>query len=360
VPVLQTTSPSPGSPIDTALGRREVLTLRPPSRARGTHWVRVHRAAMACRFEITLSDLDYRHVSSAHEALAEADRLESAWTLFRDSSDLMALNRRAGFEAVHVDAELFTLLCRCRDLHAATEAAFDVTSTPLSQCWGFLRRQGRVPSFQEIVKALELAGMDGIELDQTASTVKFRRPGMAINLGSIGKGFAVAAIAARLRARGVRHALVSAGASSIVALGGRGSGWSIDLHSRQAQRGRLARLWLRDGAMGTSGAGEQFVEVDGTRHGHVLDPRTGWPARGVLSATVVTTDGATADALATAFLIGGADLARRYCQTHPETLVLLTPDDASERPIRIGHYAGAQVEGPVCDVAVAQAREERL
>ncbi len=127
----------------------------------------------------------------------------------------------------------------------------------------------------------------------------------------------------------------------------------IDLHSRQLSAGRagesgrapLARLLLRHGAVGTSGTGEQFVEIDGRRYGHLLDPRTGWPAAsGLLSASVVTRDAATADALATAFFVGGFGLADQYCATHPDTLALLTPDDGSERPRIFGRYPGAQVE----------------
>ena len=261
---------------------------------------------MACRFEVTLSDLDRRHVAAALDALGDANRLEGAWTLFRPSSLLVAINQTAASQAVAIDEELFDLLSRCVALHADTDGAFDITTTPLSRCWGFLRREGRLPTGDEIAAALARVDMRGLELDATARTVRFARPGLELNLGSVGKGFAVGAIAARLRTAGIRHALVSAGSSSIAALGGRGRGWSIDLRSRQARHRRLARVWLRDGAMGTSGAGEQFIEVDGRRYGHVIDPRTGWPATGVLSATVITADGATADALATAFFIGGA------------------------------------------------------
>jgi thiamine biosynthesis lipoprotein len=96
--------------------------------------------------------------------------------------------------------------------------------------------------------------------------------------------------------------------------------------------------------MGTSGAGEQFFEVNGKRYGHVIDPRTGWPAEGALSVSVLTTDAATADALSTAFFVGGADLARVYCTTHPDVLVVFTPDDRERRTVLIGDFAGADVE----------------
>jgi thiamine biosynthesis lipoprotein len=146
-----------------------------------------------------------------------------------------------------------------------------------------------------------------------------------------------------LTRRGVSNALLSAGSSSILAVGGGAHGWTIDLRSRRTDR-RLARVHLRNGAIGTSGAGEQFVDVGGTRYGHVLDPRTGWPASGVLSASVIAPDPSVADALSTAFLVGGAELAARYCARYSNTLVVLTPDDGSEQPTVIGTYTGTTLE----------------
>jgi FAD:protein FMN transferase len=101
---------------------------------------------------------------------------------------------------------------------------------------------------------------------------------------------------------------------------------------------------LCSGALGTSGAGEQFFEIDGKRYGHVIDPRTGWPASAALSVSVITKDAACADALSTAFFVGGLDLARRYCRTREDVLVVFTPNDAPPTPIVIGGYAGTVVE----------------
>jgi thiamine biosynthesis lipoprotein len=325
-----------------SLNRRELLTGR--RRVESPFWVRVHRLAMACRFEVMLPGEDVAHVPAANDALTEAGRLDALLSVFRDTSELSLVNRCAAREPVHVSAELFGLLQQCRDLHRATGGAFDVTTTPLSRCWGFIRREGRVPTATEIDDARAVVDMSSVELDESTRTVRFHRAGMELNLGSIGKGYAVQCIASALLRRGVRRALVSAGASSASVLGGRGEGWPIDVISRRAAHRRLARLRLRHGAMGTSGAGEQYIDAQGTRYGHVLDPRTGWPSQGILSVTVVTADGAAADALATAFLVGGRDLVQRYCDAHPETLALLTPEDGSERPIVIGRYDGAIVE----------------
>jgi thiamine biosynthesis lipoprotein len=238
---------------------------------------------------------------------------------------------------------LFELLTQCAALHAATGGAFDVTCTPLSRCWGFLQREGRVPEPAAIAAARAAVGMGHVRLDAGARTIRFAKAGVELNLGAIGKGFALDRMGVVLRANGSARALLSAGRSSVLALGGRGRGWPVDLRPRLASR-RVGRLWLRNAAVGTSGAGEQFVEVDGHRYGHVLDPRTGHPAEGVLGASVITKDAATADALSTAFLIGGPALARDYCAAHEDTLAILVLDDPGERTEVFGRCSGATLE----------------
>lgn len=307
------------------------------------HWVRVHRIAMACRFEVMLHSGGSLDLGAARKALDEADRLESILTVFRDTSEVVHVNRTAGDDDVRVGPELFELLQLSERLHQETAGAFDVTSNPLSRCWGFLRREGRVPEAGVLEEARACTGMSKVSLDVDRQTVRFDRPGVELNFGSIGKGFAMDRMATLLRANGVRHALLSAGSSSVVAVGGRSGGWPIDLRPRRA-RGRVARVLLRDGAVGTSGAGEQFFEIDGKRYGHVLDPRTGWPAAGVLGVSVITREAAIADALSTALLVEGPTLADNYCATHTDTLVVLVTDENPERPLVFGSFAGAKVE----------------
>ena len=282
-----------------------------------------------------------RHTATAHDALREADRLESAWSIYRDDSAIAIVNRDAADAPVPVDAELFALLARAEDLWRRTDGAFDITTTPLSRCWGFVARDGRVPDDAAIDAARAVVGLDRVRLDPVARTVHFGVRGAELNLGALGKGAAVDAIAGQLARRGVRHALISAAGSSARAMGGRDGGFAVDVTSPLVDR-PLARLRLRRGALGTSGIGLQSIVQDGRRFGHVIDPRTGWPATGVVSATAVAADAATADALSTAMLIGGPSLAERYCATHPDTLVLLTTDDL--RTVRFGASRAALVE----------------
>ena len=305
--------------------------------------VRVFRQVMACRFEVVLPGEYGEHVAVAQAALDEADRLEAVMTIFRESSELSQLNRSAHARPFVAGPELFSLLEECATLAGATGGAFDITSTSLSRCWGFLRREGRLPPAEDIAAARELAGMHLVDLDPAARTVSFRRRGVSLNLGAIGKGFALDRLGVWLRRRGVRQTLLSAGSSSVLALGGERHPWEIDLHS-MTTRERLARVRVTNGAVGTSGAGEQFFEVDGVRYGHVIDPRTGWPAAGVLSASVIAQRAAEADALSTAFFIGGAPLAESYCAQHPNVLALVTPDDGERRPLVFGSFMGASVQ----------------
>jgi thiamine biosynthesis lipoprotein len=322
-----------------------------------SQWVRVHRIAMACRFEVMLPSNDARDIAAAQAALDEADRLEAILTVFRETSEVSHVNRTAGGADVRVGPELFELLQASERLYQETDGAFDVTSNPLSRCWGFLRREGRVPDDASLAEARACVGMNHVTLDIDRQTVRFDRPGVELNFGSIGKGYAIDRMAAILRGRGVRHALLSAGASSVVAIGGGRGGWPIDLRPRRA-RAPVGRVRLRDGAVGSSGAGEQYFEIDGTRYGHVLDPRTGWPATGVLGVSVVTRDATDADALSTALLIEGASLAEPYCAAHPDTLVVLVTEFEPEQVRTFGSYSGAELRTPSATTATAARNTE--
>jgi thiamine biosynthesis lipoprotein len=329
--------------------RRDFLTGTAGRRSAGDdYWIRVFRRAMACRFEITLESRDGGYVPAALGALNEVDRIESELSIFRADSLVTQVNRCAADRPVHVGEELIGLLERCGELHRGTDGAFDVTSTPLSRCWGFLQREGRVPSDDAIEAARACVGYDGVELDRTLNTVRFCRSGIEINLGAVGKGYALDRVASRMRQDGVNHALLSAGRSSLLCIGGRGAGWHVDVVSPRSNDGArerlLARVWFRDAAIGTSGAGEQFVMADGKRYGHVIDPRTGWPANGVLSASAITATAEAADALSTAFLIGGADLAEQYCAAHPGVIALVTPEHGSM--LMFGEHDGVRVSQP--------------
>jgi thiamine biosynthesis lipoprotein len=322
--------------------RRAFLTARGRTPRASDYWIRVHRRAMACTFEITLASEDAGWVPAARAALNDIDRIEAVLSVFQETSAVSDVNRRAAAEAVVVDDQLFAVLQQCAEIHGHTGGAFDITSTPLSRCWGFMRREGRLPSPAEIAVARGDIGANAVRLDPVRRSVAFDRAGIELNLGAIGKGHALDRVAIEMRRSGVAHALLSAGRSSLLAVGGHDSGWQVEVVSPGVQAA-LATVWLRDAALGTSGAGQQFVDIDGERYGHVIDPRTGWPARGVLSASVIAPSAAYADALSTAFLVSGIELAERYCAEHAGIMALVTPDDGSHEPLIFGRHPGARV-----------------
>jgi thiamine biosynthesis lipoprotein len=302
------------------------------------------RRAMACEFEVQLAA--GRHDGSALTVLSALDLLEpleQQMTIYRADSDVLRINREAAAGPAEVEPRLFALFRLAQRIHAETGGAFDVTSSPLSEVWGFSRREGRMPSKAEIAAALARVGMDGVELDDASFTIRFMRPGLSLHLNSIGKGFALDRMAERLDGRdgevdsngqegvAVGDYLLHGGRSSVLARGCRPgnqrpgnlrpssstAGWAIGIPHPLLPGERLGEIDLVDQALGTSGSGTQFFEHGGRRYGHLLDPRTGRPVEGVFAATAIAPTAAEADALSTAFYVLGIEGTAAYCAAHP-------------------------------------------
>jgi thiamine biosynthesis lipoprotein len=283
---------------------------------------------MACDFAIQYHAADGPAANeAAFAALDVIDQLESQLTIYRETSEILEINRHAANAPVAVEPRLLSLLELCVWLHAETRGAFDLTSGPLSRAWGFLRREGRVPSDAEIAAALAHVGGEKISLDVDNCTIRFTEPGVEINLNAVGKGYALDRVVQLLAERGVDDVLCHGGLSSVAARGRdrgqRDGGWRIAVPHPFHREQAVGQLVLRDDFLGTSGAGTQFFEVDGRRYGHLIDPRTGQPADGVLTATVIATTGAEADALSTAFYIMGPAGASEYCAAHTDVAAVL-------------------------------------
>ena len=324
--------------------RRAFLSLRQSRVAPSEEcWLHVNRTAMACRFEVTLPMTTECGVSIASDALDEVEEIENRLSIFKEDSAISLLNHNAASYSVRVDRALFDLLSLCKKLHDETEGAFDITSGPLTRCWGFLKREGRLPSNSEIENAKALVGSDKLVLDAAPSTVQFQQPGVEINLGSIGKGHALDVVSGHFK-KANEPALLSAGASSFLATGSTRA-WLVGIRQPLSKQKRLGSVRLRECAMSTSGTEEQFFETNGRRFGHIIDPRTGWPVEKVSSVTVVADSAARSDALATAFFVGGRELAERYCEKHNNVLAIMLEADA-QRPITIGNHERCVVELP--------------
>lgn len=295
--------------------------------------VTLRREAMACMFEIQLAADDPGRECAAR-AFDRIDELEAQLTVYRDDSEVSAINRDAAEKAIAVEPALFELLCRCDHWTKLTNGAFDITSSPLIRAWGFMRRRGRVPTAAEIADAMRVTGMDKVILNTDVRTIQFVSPGVEINLGSVGKGFAIDLIANEFKSRSLRSALLSAGHSSVLALGKPAwdTAWQVELRDPRAEDACLATARLFDNALSTTSSAQQFFEHEGKRYGHVLNPTTGWPATGVLQATALAEDAATAEALSTAFFVNGVEWTRGFCLRHPKVSGLLLPDQPEAKP----------------------------
>ncbi len=289
--------------------------------------IQISRRAMAADFEIFLTaDNQGRGTEAALRALELVETLETQMTVYRPDSEVMDINRRAADGPVGVESRLFDILKTAQQLSRETDGAFDITSGPLSKVWGFYRRQAQLPDPEILQQALSRVGYGLVELDDPGHAVRFLRRGVEINLNAIGKGYALDRCAELLRAAGISDFLIHGGRSSVLAAGVHGAeskGWSVALRHPLKPTQRLAEIWLRDRALGTSGSGVQFFHHRGRRYGHILDPRTGWPVEGILSATVLAPSAALADAVSTACFVLGPEGTRQYCERHPEIAAIL-------------------------------------
>jgi FAD:protein FMN transferase len=331
------------------LNRRQFFSFsRKPLRRPEGYWLHVYRTAMACRFEVTLPLTDRAGVEVARLALNEIDQIEDQLSVFRDTSEVSFINRAAFEDTTPVETRLFELLTLARRIHIETGGAFDITSGPLTRCWGFYRRQGRIPSVSELQEARDKTGMRHVELNESLQSVRFSVPGVEVNLGAIGKGYAIDRVAGLMCSQGTRTALLSAGNSSVLAIGKgvNSDGWLVGLRHPLAKKIRMGSMRLRNCAMATSGIGEQYFVAEGKRYGHIIDPRSGLPSEGVAAVTVVTPSAALADALSTAFFVGGKKVAEEYCSNHAQTLALIIEEGNHTQPLVFGSNTGCTLEIP--------------
>lgn len=263
---------------------------------------------MGCRWEILLhGDDPVRLRAAGQEALREVERLDARLSLFDPASVVSDVNARASREPVPVDPEFLYLLGLCRSLTEATEGAFDVTVGPLLECWGFRGERERPPTPEQVEAARASTGMAGVEVDSEAGTVRFLRPGMAIDLGAVGKGYALERAAEVLQDLGIHSALLHAGTSSIYALGAPPGedAWAVAIRHPLEPNRHVAVKHLRDTGFAVSAPHGRMLEFGGESYGHVLDPRSGRPVEGQLLAAVTHPSPSIADALSTALLVRG-------------------------------------------------------
>ena len=280
--------------------------------------VRLALDAMGTRFELVLGAGEAVRLRAAgEEALAEILRLDHQLSVYRPSSEVSWLNARASHGPVVVEASLFALLECCQALSRATEGAFDITIGPLMRAWGFINGSGRLPAEHERRAAQANVGWECVELDPERRAVRFRRPGMRIDFGAIGKGYAVDAAIQILRSHEITSALLHGGTSSIYAIGAPddSQAWQIGWTS---PAGDARTFTLRDGALSVSAVHGKAFEIGGQVLGHVMDPRTGAPTMAARAVVVTGPRSLESEVLSTALLVLGPGWVGEFNRRFPQ------------------------------------------
>jgi thiamine biosynthesis lipoprotein len=304
------------------------------------------RLAMATRFEIVLHGENPVALRAAgEEALDEVERLDRQLSLYRPDSEISHLNARAAREPVQVSPDLFALLQQAKTLSQETGGAFDITIASLVRCWGLLEGQGRVPQPGELAAARAKVGMHLVQLNAGDFTVRFEREGVMLDLGAVGKGYAVEKAAGLLREAGAVSALIHGGTSTVYAIGSPPDKtfWHVAVEPpkdttnsqpapanstsppSQVYVADATQTWqrtdrqevaitpavtvpLRDEALSVSAVWGKTFEAGGKVYGHVLDPRRGNPVcTGAVLAAVALPSATETDALSTALLVLGEE-----------------------------------------------------
>ena len=312
----------------------------------------VQRRAMNDDFEVSFPRLGFpQGTRAALDALDEVGRIEQMLSVFRFDSRIQYINLTAHENPVRLDKELFDLIAMCVRIAEETGGAVDITSGSLWKAWGFAKRQGRIPTAEELENARELTGTQFLELDEAAQTIRFKKQGIELNFGCVGKGFALDIAAEKLREHAVDRFLFAGGLSSMLASG---QGWKIGIAHPLRPGQRLQELALNNVAVSTSSSQKQFFRHGGRRYSHLIDPRTGQPAEGVFSATVLAPTAALAELLSTAFFILGAEKAADYCSVHPEVSAVLTIPSRSVPDLKV---ARLKPLGELCVVELGNAHD---
>jgi thiamine biosynthesis lipoprotein len=306
--------------------------------------VTLARQAMATRFELVLVGDDPVSLRAAgEEALDEIERLEAQLSLYRPTSEIARLNAHAAERAVRVEPTLFRLLQQAQRLSEQTDGAFDITVGPLIRAWGFMGGTGRTPDADELAAAKARVGANLLELDQSNFTVRFTKLGVMLDLGSLGKGYALERAVGVLREAGIENGLLHGGTSTICALGrpAEGDAWKVAVElppqpmAQPTTPTPLAVVPLVNESLSVSAVWGKSFDVGGRTYGHVIDPRLGEPVQRAVLAAVVLPSATESDALSTALLCVGPEALERLKQLREPMRALVAWEEEESGELRV-------------------------
>jgi len=296
---------------------------------------RFSHEAMATTYEVIVVHEDERYAQqAAAAAFEEVNRLEADLSRFIENSDVSQINSLPVGRPLVLGLPAFECLEISRRLYDQTNGAFDITIGSLLKCWRSDDGKSRAPTEEQLNLARQRTGMDLLKLDAEEHTVEVLVEGVQVDLGGMGKGYAVDQMAKLLREWSIDVALVHGGYSSVLALDAPPDmeGWPVTLSHPGKQKTTLAKLYFHGRAL--SGSGLQ-------KGRHIIDPRTGRPVKAKRAAWSSAPDAATGDALSTAFMVMAPDEIEEYCRRHPDVaamIILQAEDGRKEEVLRFGSW----------------------
>lgn len=283
---------------------------------------------MGSRFDITVVAADSSEADKDIEmAIGEINRIEKVISSWDPKSQTSQINRNAGIKPVKVSPELFSLIERAKGISRLTDGAFDISYASMDKIWKFDGSMTKMPSEEEITASVSEVGYQNIILDKENSTVFLKLPGMKIGFGAIGKGYAADKAKALLMEKGVSAGIINA--SGDMNTWGKqpgGKDWEVAITNPMNKNKAFALLPLKQGAVVTSGDYEKFVTFNGVRYAHIINPKTGYPSTGIISATVFAPKAELADALATSVFVMGKDVGINRIDQLPQIECIVIDD----------------------------------
>jgi thiamine biosynthesis lipoprotein len=307
------------------LGTALTLAAALPSAAHAA-WQDRTEAIMGTRVYVQVWSEDAAKGNEAMDAvMAEMRRIDNLMSHYKPESQLSQINQRGNTEAVQVDKELFDLIKLSTHYSQITDGAFDITYASVGYMYDYPNHIH--PNESQIKSALPAINWHNLLLDEAHHTVRFEHPGMKIDLGGIGKGYAVDRCIDILKARGFEHALVTAGGDSRFLGDHMGRPWLAAIRHPDNPELVVTRIPLADSAVSTSGDYERFFDENGVRYHHIIDPHTGHSASKVRSATIIAPTATQTDGMSKTAFVLGAEKALEIINRMPEyDAVFITPE----------------------------------
>ncbi|KHE90230.1 MAG: FAD:protein FMN transferase [Candidatus Scalindua rubra] len=300
--------------------------------------------SMGTVFELTIYAADkYIAEKTFNDVFQETNRLDYLMSNYKKESVLSELNKDAHTGPAECNKELADVIEQSLQYSEITDGAFDITIGPLMKKWGFFKKEGRIPDKEELASLLESVSYKNIIIEEktiksllkdpiTVKTVHFKNADTQIDLGGIGKGYAVDMAAKVLKQNGINSALINF-AGNIYTFGtppGKDS-WVIGLQHPRESEGLLGTFEIKDKAVSTSGDYEKFFTVEGKRYSHIIDPRTGKPVEGIVSVTIVTDNATRADALSTGVFVLGLEKGMALIEKLPDVEGIIIYEDVDSK-----------------------------